>query len=291
MSSVQPARVVDEQLPRPSTKRLVLFWIVAVVFVLLLLSDILQSRPWYLLVPITVWGGWGEVGQHPSHAIHMLMVALLHWAIIAAVLAQLSRPERRVGSAWTYLILGFVTLTIALTMAELPPEAVPILIGVLIFSVIAFVVHPAPVRAKFATVARPSRVLGLLLIVAAVPLILFALDNFALQAASGPGDEHWEFGHWTFMGIYPIVTLLIGAVAASKVSGWRLPGWIAGAMVALHGLGSLVLPGASALGTVWAIAAIVWGVGFIVAVEAEAGQAKGVDAVARDPGDLASSAG
>ncbi|MEX0868441.1 MAG: hypothetical protein WD011_02100 [Nitriliruptoraceae bacterium] len=263
-----------------------MFWIVAIIFVALLLSDIVQTRPWYLLVPVTVWGGWGEVGAYPSHAIHMLMVALIHWAVIAAVVAQVVRPQQRIGAAWSYVILGVVTLGIALAYANLPPEAVPILSGVLVFSLLAFIVHPSPMRAKFRSVAPPSRVLLALVVAAAVPLAMFAIDSFGTQLASGPGDEHFDFGHWTFMGIYPIVTVLIGLVAAFKVSGWRLPGWIAGVFILAHGLGSLLVTAASALRTVWAIAAVVWGVGFIIAIEAEANQARQVrraDAVPPTP--------
>ncbi len=265
-----PARVVDDTLPTPSRRRLIVFWIVAVIFLALLLMDILQTRPWYLLVPLTVWGGWGEVGNHPSHNIHMLIVALIHWGIIGAVAVQASRPQQRIGAAWTYLILGGVTLVIALVVADLPPEVVPILIGVLVFAVIAFAVHPSPWKAKFQRVGRPSTVLAILVVVAAIPLIVFAADSFAINAASGPGDEHYEFGHWTFMGIYPIVTLLMAVVSTLKVSGWRLPGLFAGVLVIAHGLGSLVVSGASSLSTLWAVLALLWGVAFVVAVEREA---------------------
>jgi len=72
------------------------------------------------------------------------------------------------------------------------------------------------------------------------------------------------------MGIYPIVTLLMATVATLKVSGWRLPGLFAGALVIAHGLASLVLPAASALSTLWAVLALLWGVAFVVAVEREA---------------------
>lgn len=264
------SHVVDADAAKPSRVRLIVFWVVAVVFLFLLLGDILQTRAWYMLVPFTIWGGWGEAGNYMHHSVHMVTVAVLHWAIIAAVAAQLVRPQQRIGAAWSYLILAGVTLAIALVVAELPPEAVPILIGVLVFAIIAFVVHPSAMSAKITPVDKQSPLLWALVAVAAIPLLVFAADQFAINAASGPGDEHWEFGHWTFMGIYPIVTILLGAVSALKFSGWRLPGWLAGIMVLFHALTSLIVPAASALSTLWAILALLWAIVFIGAIEREA---------------------
>jgi hypothetical protein len=258
------------ELPRPSRRRLVVFWVVAVALVALLLGETLADRPTYLLIPITVWGGWGMSADVPGHSIHTLMVSLLYWAVIAGVLVQLRRPEGQIGGAWTYGVVAIVTLLVMLGLGAVPAEALPILTGVLVFAALAFLAHPSPLRAKFRPVERPSLLLAGLVAVAAVPLLFFSVDSFAIHAASGPGDEHFEFGHWAFMGIYPVVALLVGAAAAVKVSGWRLPGWIAGVLVLGHGLVSLFAPAASALSTTWSVLAIAWGIALIGAVEFEA---------------------
>jgi hypothetical protein len=261
---------VDASLPRPTRRRLVVYWIVAVVFLFLLTGRFLAEMPAYFLVPVTVWGGWGMSAEIPTHNVHSLMLALTMWVIIFGVAVQVHRPERRIGSAYVYAIAGVVVLGSMLALGAVPAEAVPILAGAAAFSVAAFLAHPSPLAAKFRSIGSPNALLAALLGVAVIPLLAFSVDSFATHLASGPGDEHYEFGHWAFMGIYPIVAILVGAVSAVKVSGWRLAGWVAAILVASHGLVSLVAPAASALGTLWSVLAIAWGGAVAVVVELEA---------------------
>jgi hypothetical protein len=263
-------------LPRPTRRRLVVFWVVAVVLLALLLGEVLADRPLYLLVPVTVWGGWGFSGEFTAHSVHTLMVSLTYWAAIVGIAAQLRRPERQIGGAWLYAGTGVVVLGVMLALGAVPAEAVPILTAVLVFAVLAFIAHPSPLKAKFRPAEQPSIRLAGLVAIAAVPLIVFAVNSFGIHAASGPGDEHFEFGHWAFMGIYPILTIVLGAVATSKVPGWRLPGWYAAILVFAHAMVSLVVPSASALGTVWAVLAAAWAVAFVGLIEFEHRSAKGV---------------
>lgn len=76
-----------------------------------------------------------------------------------------------------------MTLIIALTVADLPPEIVPILMGVLVFAVVAFVVHPSPWRAKFQRVARPSLVLPSASALSSLWAVLALLWGVAFVAA------------------------------------------------------------------------------------------------------------
>jgi hypothetical protein len=281
-SDLYPTATVDTSLPRPSRRRLISFWIIAVLFLFLLLGEFLMEMPGYFLVPVTVWGGWGFSAEMTHHSVHTFMVSLTLWAAVAGVAFQTRRPQQQIGAAYTYAIVGFVTLAAMLALGAVPSEAVPILLGAMVFAVITFVVHPSPLAAKIRRLAKPSVVLGGLVLVAAVPLLIFAFGSSAFAAwfASGPGDEHYDFGHWAFMGIYPIVTILLAAVATMKVSGWRVPGWTAAVFVFGHGLVSLVVPSASALGTIWALLAMAWGIAFAAAVEMEARKpALGTDAV------------
>lgn len=281
-SDLYPTATVDTSLARPSRRRLISFWIVAVLFLFLLFGDFLMNMPGYFLVPVTVWGGWGFSADMGQHSVHTLMVSLTLWGALAGVAVQARRPQQQIGGAYIYGIGGVVILGAMLALGAVPAEAVPFLVGALVFSVIAFVAHPSPLAAKFRPIAKPSVVLGALVLVAAVPLLIYAFGNSAFSAwfASGPGDEHYDFGHWAFMGIYPIVTILYGAVATMKVSGWRVPGWTAAVFVFGHGLVSLAVPSASALGTIWALLAMAWAVAFAAAVEMEARKpALGTDAV------------
>jgi hypothetical protein len=265
-----PPSLFDPALPRPSRRRLIAFWVVTALFMLLLLGPLFAERPWYLLVPATVWGGWGPAGDFPSHTVHMTLVSLIHWVAIAGVVAQLHRPERQIGGAWMYGAAGVVTLAAMIGLGAVPAEMLPVLVAVMVSAGAAFVLHPSPLAAKVRPITRPSLVIGGIVAVAAIPMVVSSVDSFGVHLASGAGDEHFEFGHWAFMGVYPIVTLLLGGVAAAKISGWRLPGWTAAVLVLAHATTSLAVPSASALSTPWAVAALIWAVALVVAVEAEA---------------------
>ncbi len=258
------------ELPRPSRRRLIVFWLAAATFLVLVVGQRLAEEPTYFLVPITVWGGWGLSADHPDHTVHTLLVSLLYWVNIVGVGVQLRRPERQIGGAYVYGLGAFVLLAALLAIGAVPADMVPILIGVMVFSGIAFVAHPSPLGAKFRPVERPSLLLAGMVALAAIPLVVFSVDSFGIHLASGPGDEHFELGHWAFMGVYPIVAILLGGVAAAKVSGWRLPGWVAAVFVGAHGLASLIVPSASAVGTLWAGLAVGWAVAFVIAIESEA---------------------
>ena len=61
---------------------------------------------------------------------------------------------------------------------------------------------------------------------------------------------------------------LVALLAASRADGWRLPAWCAGIAAIVLGVASLGFPGeVGALGTVWASAAVAWGVAFITAAQ------------------------
>lgn len=60
----------------------------------------------------------------------------------------------------------------------------------------------------------------------------------------------------------------VGLLASLRPDGWRLTAWVAGLLLAVLGVASLVYPDVdSSLGLVWALAAIAWGVGFVAAAE------------------------
>ncbi len=67
---------------------------------------------------------------------------------------------------------------------------------------IAFVAHPSTWRAKFTSIAPPSRWLFGLVAVAAMPLVLYAIGQLDIHTSSGTHDEHYEFGHWVVMAMH-----------------------------------------------------------------------------------------
>jgi hypothetical protein len=56
-------------------------------------------------------------------------------------------------------------------------------------------------------------------------------------------------------------------MASLRPDGWRPTAWVAGLLPALLGVASLIYPVSSSLETPWAIAAIAWGIGFVVVAE------------------------
>lgn len=85
------------------------------------------------------------------------------------------------------------------------------------------------------------------------------------------GDEqrHISLGHYRNIAALSFTIILLGILASFRPSGWRLAAWVAGLLPAVLGIASLVLPNAeSSFSTFWSVAAIAWGIVFIVVAEA-----------------------
>ncbi len=238
--------------------RLITFWLLMVLLLFLHLGE----RPEQLSFVATAFGGFPE-GSGATHEIHWFAQGVFAWVILAAVVAQVRRPAMRVGAAWVYGAGTVLTFAMVLAFADLPNEVVPIVIAATVIATIAFIAHPSSWRAKLASVAAPSPGLFLLVAVAAVPLVVYAVGQLNIHTSSGMHDEHYEFGHWVVMAAYALLVLVLGATAAWRVSGWRFPLWVAGLMAAALGVGSLGITAVSQLPTAWAVLAVVWGTVFI----------------------------
>lgn len=251
--------------------RMIVFWVLAVAVVFLIAGD--PERSHLITGIFTVWGGYA--GELATHEIHVVAQSALVWTMIAAFLVNVRGATRQIGSAWQFGLIAVVWMLAYLAFGDMPAEVLPILIGVLVISVLAFVAHPSSMGERLRSVAGPSRLLGGLVLVAAVPLVIYGTNSIRTHLASGSADPHYEFGHWIAMGVFAFVVVAIAAVAASRVSGWRLNAWSAGLLVAILGFASLVHTAASQLDTVWAVLALVWGAAFIVVAELEAREAFG----------------
>jgi hypothetical protein len=94
----------------------------------------------------------------------------------------------------------------------------------------------------------------------------YASTNIGLQGTVT--DDHAAAGHYGFMAAFSFTVIRVAVLASLRPSGWRLTAWIAGLLPALLGLTSLVYPDVtSSVGPFWAVAAIVWGIGFVAAAE------------------------
>ncbi len=202
-----------------------------------------------------------------SHRTHDVTYGLLFTTLVIGVVAQLRRPERNVA---------------AMVMALFPPATL-LLAGVLSgrvdmmhrnplrfaawVAVVAALVHPTG-RGFFRSfsIARVSRVMLALVGLVAVPLIAFASTNIGLQRTVT--DSHGSMGHFGFMAAFAFTVIAVGVLASLRADGWRVPAWVTALLPAVLGLTSILFPyAASSLDLWWALAAITWGLVFLVSAE------------------------
>lgn len=249
-------------------KRLIGFYIAAGLFILLFGGMLLFVAP-VMLYAITGWFAYAELG---AHQIHDTLGAILLWAALLGVVAQLINAQKQVGGMQQALAV-LIGLNGAMLLGNFP---FPPMLIFLALAIITAVLHPAgrDLLPRFNNISLP--LLGSALLTA-VPLILFAASQIRLQLLNVPNDEHAEIGHWVIMGGYAITILLLSLLASLRPSGWRLPTWSTGILAILFGLASLVLHGASALSPFWGVVAILWGISFIILAEKTARQPVALD--------------
>jgi putative effector of murein hydrolase LrgA (UPF0299 family) len=256
--------------------------------------DTLRSAPWFalgllialaaagfngLMVAFMVLGlqaflpgPFAQMGHftEPHHRIHDLTFAFLFVPAIVGVLAQLRRPARNIAAMWTALVpSAALVLTLLLTLAVggnvrvLQPPWLTVAAGALM----ATALHPAGgALSRAFRVSRLSWPLLVLTLIAAAPLLAFAAANVGLQSTAG--DEHAAAGHYGFMAAFSFTVIGTGILASLRPVGWPVAAWLTGLLPALLGASSLIYPDASSsLPPLWALAAVAWGTGYLVAAE------------------------
>ena len=213
-----------------------------------------------------------------NHRIHDFTFAFLLGTAAVGMLAQLRTPSKNVAGQLMALIpwVGLL-LVIPLTNYWVAPGAGFVIVATALFGVLtlnAMIFHPTG-RGLFRSlsVSRINRVMVALVIIASMPLLVFASTNIGLQRTVT--NDHFAAGHYGFMAAFSFTIIGVGLLASLRPVGWRLTAWVAGILPALLGITSLVYPDIdSSLRTVWALAAIAWGVAFVA--EGELGkQAEG----------------
>ena len=227
------------------------------------------------LLPLVVLGWTPSVGAELGiHRLHVMGIAGVVAVILLGVFAQAYRPTARVAAMWGAL----VTMTAA-TAGTLvygvgrPEEVVPFFVVIGLMTLI----HPAG-RDLLKRGASYSPALFALVAVAAVPLLAFVANQFALTPNAT--DPHAVEGHYVMMAALAVAPLAYGTFAALGFAGWRLAAWFAALGPLYHGLMSVVFTTqSSSAGTMWGVAAIVWAVVFVLV--AEYSRTVGVDATFR----------
>jgi hypothetical protein len=130
-----------------------------------------------------------------------------------------------------------------------------------------------PGRDALLPAGRPSAILLGLVLVAAPPLLGYALRQAELQRVDSV-SSHDAFFHWVEMSFYALAVLMLGVLAALRPAAYRLAAWCGGVALAVLGAGSLALGTyASALDSHWAWAALVGSGVFLAVAEWEARRA------------------
>ena len=261
-----------------------------VVFIILVLVSILFTA---LLTPVPylVLGWFVDVGPgETSHKVHEIAFGALFVFPLVGLVAQLRSPHDKV-SAMYQVVLPLTTTVLVLTV--IAGEGDPIMLLFLVFPLLIVLFHPARPRLLRPALTPSPLLLGLAAL-AAVPLLIFAVDQLQVgaeagriapqvfdslpedatdaeidralrRAASGEALEAIEhYYHWSTMGAFAIAIVVSSFIAAARPSGWRLTAWTTATVTILFGVASLVFPAdASALGGLWSVLAILWGVALV----------------------------
>jgi hypothetical protein len=249
-----------------------------------------RASPVFLLIVVVTLGLFGFLGAvivagllgvnaaahamgHFSsldHRIHDLTFAFLFGTAAVGLVSQLASPSKNVAGQVMALIPWVALLLIfPLTNYWTAPGAGFVMVATAIFGALtlnAAIFHPTGRDLlRSVSAARMDRVMLALVVVAAVPLLAYASTNIALQRTVI--NDHAAAGHYGFTAAFAINVIGVGFLASLRPDGWRLTAWVAGVLPALLGLTSLVFPVDSSLSTMWAVAAIAWGVIYVAAAE------------------------
>lgn len=237
-------------LSRAGGLRLVAFYL-TVMALLTLMAVFLGDTLAFLF---TAW-----IDSEPGvHHLHELALVTMLWTVVVGLLVQLYKPERRVaGIQQALLVTAVITGANVLTGFFFPPA---LLLGSLLLA--AFTLHPAGWDVlRVQTAASVSPVFIGIVVLAAIPLTVYAGDQYALQAS---GDVHAQLGHYTDMITYSLLILLLGLLASVKPVGWRVPLWSAAGLACVLGVTSVLHPEvASSVGPFRGGLAVLWAVGYV----------------------------
>ncbi|MGH2678799.1 MAG: hypothetical protein ACRDHB_10630 [Actinomycetota bacterium] len=224
---------------------------------------------WFLAVAGIAFGlfsvvfGFIDEGQR-IHRFHNVLLGTLLLVLTAPPLvAAVRNPERATIPLMHLLVLsaaGLVTMAVALTVDSFTLPIL-VLLGVL------WLLRPRK-ESPFPP-GRPSVILLVLVLAAAVPLVLYSFDNARLQDLDST-SEHAELFHWVETSFTAAGVLFLGLLVSVRPAAYRMSVWCAGLATAILGAASLALPTyASAFDTSWAWAALAGGLAFVAVAEWE----------------------
>lgn len=200
------------------------------------------------------------------HRFHDLVFALLLVVVLLGLVIQLYRPATKLVGLLGSLVVVWIASAIYWFVGS-PYTVEVVVLGVL--GLVTLALHPA-----VATVRRPhlpdrvDPIVAGLVVVAAVPLLVYAADQLVLQYTGDPADLHVVGGHYANMATLAASIVVLGVIAVLAPVGWRIAAVGAGSLALAWGVASIVYPALeSSGGVLWGSLAIGWAVAFVAAVE------------------------
>jgi hypothetical protein len=211
----------------------------------------------------------GLVGpEQEVHAFHNAVVASLLLALSAPPAVAAARSAARPTRPLVVLAVLSAAALVSMVLSRAPD---PFTLPFVVLTGVLWALRPS--REALLPAGRPSAGLLVLVVVAAAPLLGYALRQAELQRIDTV-SSHDAFFHWVEVSFYALAVLLLGVLAALRPAAYRLAAWCGGVALAVLGAGSLALGTyASALDAPWAWAALVGGGVFVGVAEWEARRA------------------
>jgi hypothetical protein len=233
-----------------------------VVFLLVALvgTNVLLLFPLFSWLPAATLAEVGVPDDVMPHFVHGVGIGLLRLALLVCLVVQLRRPQLWVAPLWVIAFIHLAGIAFDLVRWEID-DPIWFVVYALFIAVVAL--HPR----RVARIGRVDRTALLVAVVGAVPFAVYSVNRLRLQF--GPADPlgHVADNHYFAMATLAGVIVVGALLGATDLPGARLTAWIAGASAVLLGVASLAHSGlASALPAGWALAAIAWGAGYLLAV-------------------------
>jgi hypothetical protein len=203
----------------------------------------------------------GYPAEDIPHLLHGVGIGIGYGALLLSLAVQLRRPQRWVAPLW----LGIFLLG-AQSVFDLVRWDIDHPIWFIAYGLFIAVVALHPQRAtRVTSVGRPALLLAA---VGAVPLAVYAWQQLQLQFGPEDAFGHVADNHFYGMAAASGVIIVAALLGSTDLPGGRLTAWIASAGAVLFGLASVAHPNhASAWPPGWAVAAVAWGVAYVLVGE------------------------
>ena len=205
--------------------------------------------------------GWFSSVDGGIHRWHEIAWGVIEGVIICAGLVAVLRRRRDRVAAMQQVFAGCLALIATMLLARVFDPFTGVFITLV---VLAALLHPARGELLALHGRFDPALLGLAA-VAAVPLVLYALGQIAVDQAAPVNDPHASMAHYAGTTAAALGIPLVAAVAAVRRSGSAVPRWSAAAGAFALGAASILYPTQdSSFGLVWGVAAVVWAGAFVL---------------------------